>query len=336
MRKSIRRVVAMTFVILLLCSLFPFSCFAVDPVSAATMANALAQAITAYGASNGVSMMYDVTSTDGIGEAMHDLWGQFKADVNDNDVPTYDSLAVTIWSTVFKKVGNNVGINLSSTTVSYMDKFWNWLLSGPAELQKVDDQYYQLSSSQYGPNASDLVVSSYSITSLNGFPVVTLPVSVTRNGHTWEYRGSSYSFFGHKTSTYGYELFFVNTSSSQEVYLYFDGSYDRTIYLNQTDGGYYYNTGVSLSTSESSLIPLSIPVLENIDGNSNLNGKPSGYLGSSSSPSVSTDTSTLGLRGYVGDATADGRVYFPDTDDPDYGPLPYVGPLNYPWQAASS
>ena len=45
-------------VFILSCSV-PLSSLAVDPVSAATMANAFAQAITAYGASQGVSMTFD-------------------------------------------------------------------------------------------------------------------------------------------------------------------------------------------------------------------------------------------------------------------------------------
>ena len=141
--KTVKRISIVLFVILIVMANIPVSALAVDPVSAATMANALAQAITAYGASNGVSMMFDTSSTDGIGEAMHDLWADFKADINDNNVPTYDSFAVTVWSSLFTKVGNNVGISLSDTSVSYLDAFWNWVLSGPAEMTKVDNEYYE-------------------------------------------------------------------------------------------------------------------------------------------------------------------------------------------------
>lgn len=69
--KHIKRISLIFFSVLILVACVPIQAFAVDPVSAATMANAFAQAITAYGASQGVSMTFDVTNTDGIGEGVH-------------------------------------------------------------------------------------------------------------------------------------------------------------------------------------------------------------------------------------------------------------------------
>ena len=163
MRNGFRRLVAAFFVILMLVTLFPFQVFAVDPVSAATMANALAQALTAYGASHGVSMMFDVSNPSGIGEGLHDLWGQFNSDIHENNVPTYDSLAVTLWTNLYTKVRNSVAINVSAENVEYFDQFWNWLLSGPAEMQRVDDQYYEWSVNQNDTVDPIRVLASYGV-----------------------------------------------------------------------------------------------------------------------------------------------------------------------------
>ena len=309
----LKRSLIVAICIILLAVPVSVNCFAVDPVSAATMANALAQAITAYGASNGVSMMFDVSSTDGIGEALHDLWGQFKTDINDNNVPTYDSLAVTIWSTLYKKVGDNVAINLSDTTVSYLDAFWNWLLSGPAEMTKVDNQYYEWTLDQNNTIQPIAVYDNAVLGSLKLYSQISARAwnsnyigNTTNNGYViWVSSGNN-----------AYPGWISNNSNSVGQW-FEDGNLSFSKSLNGPYGDIYYYSGsryVPLSSVDSSLI-------------SGTQSSIQSFIESNTDPIVNND---ILVQPYIGD-TVPQDVYIPDNEDVNYQPLPYVGPLNLPW-----
>lgn len=329
MRKTIRRIVCMTAALLVLLSLAPVPVRAVDPVSAATMANALAQAITAYGASNGVSMMYDVTDTSGIGEGVHDLWDQFKDDINDNDVPTYDSLAVTTWSTIYKKVGNSVAINLSDTVVSYLDRFWNWLLSGPAEMQKVDDQYYQWTLDQNG-NVSPISVLNQSFYLINGYQLYTLPIGTQLSNGTQRQvlvnnnaNVAAFAVLMNPGAGDALTLFLVSLDGTSFEYKFDTDRYWANSSYLATSRWYY---GIASSGNGGSILN-DMPVYPFIDNSI------SSYLGDYNPTGISAVDAGIGIRPYVGAETPE-NVYIPDNDDVNYQPLPYVGPLNIPWQNA--
>lgn len=330
MRKSIRRIVCMTAAILVLFSLVPAPARAVDPVSAATMANALAQAITAYGASQGVSMMYDVTDTNGIGEGVHDLWDQFKTDINDNDVPTYDSLAVTTWSTIYKKVGNSVAINLSDTTVSYLDRFWNWLLSGPAEMTKVDNQYYEWTLNESGKVDAKLVNSITTYT-FNGVEFALLPVSWIANNNTLGIQGSQTSYVvAYQISDAWYIAAISGSSALITGTLNGNPLFDKS--LSRRTG---YNIYYSQNLHSYSVQP-PLPVCDFTGGNSSSTDFAA-YLGMTAAQTITDDmvieNNDISVQPYVGAETPE-NVYLPDNDDVNYQPLPYVGPLDIPWQNA--
>lgn len=323
----VRRLVAAFFVILMLVTLFPFQVFAVDPVSAATMANALAQALTAYGASHGVSMMFDVSNTSGIGEGLHDLWGQFKTSINDNNVPTYDSLAVTLWTDLYTKVRNSVAINVSAENVGYFDQFWNWLLSGPAEMTKVDNQYFEWS---VDPTSGQVLpVPVLSVPDFGNIPVKYLNI------------GDSFAVGGGGTIT-------ITSKSKDAIYYFYqalssdvNGVFVTVCSVSNGTIGCQRENGVAYSQ------PLNLTMKS--DGSetnakmycfgwSNYNQYVADVVSSTkvnipasyNVPAVITQTDAINVRPYVGDAVPQ-NVPIPDTSDPDYSPLPYVGPLGVPW-----
>ena len=328
--------------ILISASIFCFvfanaSCFAhaTDPVSAATMANALAQAITAYGASQGVSMTYDVTNTDGIGEGMHDLWEQFKEDVNDNNIPTYDSFAVTVWSTLYSKVNNHVAINLADTSVSYLDSFWNWLLSGPAEMTKVDNEYYEWSIDSQTGNVLPISVYSYSYLDFNGNTVPTFSTYYfIRDGFKFEYTFSSpVGIYAALNGHYYYFMaIFSNSngvpSSNLVVYNASNNNVVRTesnvLSGNSSYGGSYrYKQLASAYDQE-----LTYYVNTSVFTSSSYD--PTSVFGAYNSNTTSTGESGLSVQPYIGDS-APQNVYIPDNEDVNYAPLPYIGELDIPW-----
>lgn len=322
MRKIYRRLIAGVFAALMLVTLFPFQVFAVDPVSAATMANALAQAITAYGASNGVSMMYDVTSTDGIGKVMHDLWGQFKADIQDNNVPTYDSLAVTLWTNLYTKVRNSVAVNVSAENVGYFDRFWNWLLSGPAQMQKVDNQYFEWTLTQNN------TVNPITVITDAPYPSFTI--------------GDTYRFNYSENSQNRYYDIVINSATDRCYYFFTTTDYALNIVSTASFSGQMslkYTNGTQYSSSAVTGNPYTSPynnlyrfadyLYANTDG---VPYFPTRDAGMAAINAYLQDPyeDVIKVQPYVGD-TVPQNVPIPDTDDPDYAPLPYVGPLGVSW-----
>lgn len=181
MKKHFIRAICILGVLVVLFSCCPLSAFAVDPVSASVIANSFAQAIAAYGASNGVAMTFDVGSTDGIGETVHELWSDFRAGTQDAD--DYDTLAAALFPNLYYKAlsaagtaaeAYSVGVSITSEYAEEFDNFYNWLLSGPAEMVQVDNQYYQFASAQIGSNSISIPL--YSTYGYSGQP---LPFSLS-------------------------------------------------------------------------------------------------------------------------------------------------------------
>lgn len=316
---------------------FPVSSLATDPVSAATMANAMAQAITAYGASQGVSMTFDVTDTDGIGDGVHDLWDQFVEDVNDPNTPTYDSLAVTMWSNLYSKIGNNLGINISASVMPYIDSFWNWLLSGPAEMTKVDNQYFQWSIDQNGTVSPISVISSNglaylpsvisSATQQQVYDAGLFIFSLRENSHDTERHycalESTVYCFRYADNYDDHNIAFVSETHSSVKGAYFNYGNDRyyfagTIDVYVNDNGIYYNyTGLNTNA----IINPDIPYFADLaSGLSYYRGTLDG----------TNPVDEISVQPYIGDAVPQ-DVYIPDTTDVNYDPVDVAIPLDIPW-----
>ena len=124
-KRILNRSICIVFSLIIVLSSFPVSAFALDPVSTITMANAFAQAITAYGASHGVSMIFDVTNTSQIGENVHELWKRFRS--GQQTIDDYMEIAAAIWPSLYNKVVDAgkayVGIRLAAEyTISNITK----------------------------------------------------------------------------------------------------------------------------------------------------------------------------------------------------------------------
>lgn len=352
----------LVFVVLacLVMALVPVSASAVDPVSAAVTANAFAQAVSAYGAAHGVSMSFDVANTDGIGEGVHELWESFLDDLaedEDENLEDYESLPVTIIYTLFKKSsgsgGNNnnddddkVAVAISAATAAAFDKFWNWLLSGPAEMEKVDNQYYEWSLNQDG--------------SVTPIEVVYLPLyeplqyfQYDSSVHSAEelYAASNKLFKDH--GTYVNTTFAACSVTSGNVYAFSISGTGRIVFLSQLnsmqvmsssaslrrsngqvtygsgarydvnttyDSLYYKNINYSSNTIENYYIP----VFASQDDGLNT------YLAYFDDP---TDDRIF-VRPYIGDPEVQ-PITIPNPEDPDYVPAPVEIPLNIPWDPAT-
>lgn len=329
MKKLISRVCCLCCVVLVLAACLPFSAFAVDPVSAGVMANAFAQAIAAYGASNGVAMTFDVTSTNGIGETVHELWKDFREGTQDAD--DYATLAAALFPDLYYKASSvvggvadvyTVGYNISSTYAEEFDNFFDWLLSGPAEMVKVDNQYYQFAQSQVGSSAVPIQV-----TSINTSPFVTVPVlssasNLTTEGLVVASTGSAHLYCG---------------ANRQNIFVcsYVDGGFVYyTCFCSSNSFTAYFKDGsnstrTTSSSSDSGINRASYSVLSS-----------SPYVGLVPSYSSKSDAitafkawnevssfSTVGVKA----STNTGVAQFPDTTDPNYEAVGKQIPSTVPW-----
>lgn len=348
MKRSIYRAICFLFAILVVGMCFPFSAFAVDPVSAGVMANAFAQAIAAYGASNGVAMTFDVASTNGIGEAVHDLWKEFRNGTQDAD--DYATLAAALFPELYYKASAavgaasdvyTVGYNISSTYAEQFDNFYNWLLSGPAEMVQVDNQYYQFSSAQIGSNAIPI-----SVGTVSGFP--GQPFANRVSGLTWESAyNMSFPLYGDTISTRGY---YREYSGHAYCFIYYDTTYylvfacdaesdDTSVqavqYIstsNTYSGGGTWTMNTRDTNTRLYYTRSSLNSLDGVNPDIPLYSSLSSGLLQISSNIISPIIDNIGVKASTNTGVAD----FPDTADPNYDALHRAKeiPSSIPWDDA--
>lgn len=307
----------------------------IDPVSAITLYNGLAQAISAYGASNGISMMFSNNITSNIGSGIHDLWEEFKTDHSELNVPTYDSLAINVWSTLFRKVGNNVGVFIDDTVVPLFNDFWSWLLEQKANLTKNENGAYVF-------NSSDLVP-IYAVPTFYNQPVTYYPYD---SSNLADYYNHSLVLGHNDVDSYSPAI--CSTDTNKSIYCFVDVSHNKFVVVGESltyfreirylDGGSYIAVNSLNSTSiideVTGLFYYSFDNTENYDSfgipvfsdrNTGLNEVLNSIDG--------IGVNSIFLEPTYGDQVLDTPqdIYIPDNDDVNYEPLPFVGPFNIPW-----
>lgn len=319
--KYIKRISLIFVAVLVLACSVPLSSLAVDPVSAATMANAFAQAITAYGASQGVSMTFDVANTDGIGEGVHELWNQYQADMANSSVTVsdYQNLAASAFPTLWIKIGEKIGVNLDAALVGEIDGFWNWLLSGPAEMTKVDNQYFEWTVNSNTGNVDPITVYNTSTYSLDGYSVQyvtdTYYFATSNNAFTLTVPNPSYVYMNHYGSDSN-RIVALSMTSGQYTLYYQSNNWTAYSTNYQINNGWYECTIGSFGNTSASYSNLPV---------SNVLIEPS------ANPTISmVDPFLVGVQPYVGDAVPQ-DVYIPDNNDVNYEPIPAAIPTDITW-----
>ena len=338
--KYVKRYSLIFFAVLLLFAFFPVQALAVDPMSSAMMANAFAQAIAAYGSSQGVAMTFDVASTDGIGEGVHELWKDFRASTNESD--DFDSVASVYQASnpyspqdvnIFGQSMKVVGISLNEDVKPLVDDFWNWLLTGPAEMVKVDNEYYQFSAAQIGANA--VPISVITVSSFFGQP---LPVYDSSSWPSSAFQYTTFDYYGTP-----YTCIIVSRYSNNPVYIFAvdQSSYYEFFAACASSGQFIYETssttppgswsGVSRAIQSPALYTTSVrtvqksysPVL-NVPVYSSTQA---GYDAIADELVGNAPADTIGVRAY----DDDGIAVIPDTNAFDYVDTAPPIPLNIPW-----
>lgn len=337
--KYLKRYSLILFAVIILAASIPVQALAVDPVSAAAISNAFAQAVAAYGASNGVALTFDVADTNGIGEGVHELWKNFREDNLDAD--DYDTLAAALFPHLYYKAASavsdvatayTVGVKITSEFAEEFDNFYNWLLSGPAEMEKVDNQYYEWQQAQTGSAATSIELYGSSVSSINGVTVYN-----TASVHYYnQYYDKLYTFSSpvsvifktpseSTSSTVRVTPFFLSESPVSCSY-YSDGTLSTTHTMSDRFGDLYWWNGASIGVDKSILDPIPLyysSASSSADVLADIFGAPADVSG------IDTESSAIGVHAYRDAASAD----FPDTADPNYDALNRAKdiPLNIPW-----
>lgn len=315
-------------VVLVLISCLPVSAFAVDPVSASVIANSFAQAISAYGASNGVSMVFENADSSNIGENVHELWKSFRdGSVTGDD---WDSLAASLFPSLYYKAevatagalaANFVGMHITSEYAEVFDEFYNWLLSGPAEMVQIDNSYYQWN--------SETPIGVYSVNG-NSLPYFPGPPSASAAIYnaSWHPFTKVFRYFSSSSSSVlccvvgdseRAGIFFVSLLPNQTVQTIYEsnGSYFYdTVYslqgIMEVNGVTFYYRGGWSGLTSNALVPVYSSNLEAI------NALYSGAFEES-----------IYVAPYDGATTAN----FPDTADPNYDAVHRAKdiPIDQPW-----
>lgn len=258
--------------ILIPIALFPVSAFAIDPISSSATFAALADA---YGMSYGVGSVYSVTSSSGVADTFDVLWDDFNSYRSDHNQSTYnldtwldrvkhESDPKPFVSSFTHSSGKFSGFYVDAESARMLDEFWNWLLTGPAEISIVDNQWAW-------DRENDVVISP-EVVDISFFP--ELPVFPSRPsqsdlisfGAYFGRSGSSRYYAGSNIS--GVYYCFVASGSYTLLYGF---SLDETLRLYQchsdstqvnsfgrsgSSGSVYYSSGSFYALTRDSSIPI--------------------------------------------------------------------------------
>lgn len=338
----LKRISIILLVVIFLSSFFAIPVHAVDPVSASVISNAFAQAITAYGASNGVSLTFDGINsgnTSQIGENIHALWSKFRSGQQTAD--DYETIAQAVFPGLYNKVikaggAAVVGINLAEEYMPDIDEFWNWLLSGPAEMVKVDNAYQWNNDPVTG---SITPIQIYFSTTINGVAVAKSSLfTISRNTNfnpDFQFRAAPangqdlYAYQVTKSGTNYFVFFGIDDTVTSIQYRSGQKSTDEFSNWSTPSGISRYQVGnytypyyaYNFNAINDDNIPIAALV--------NNSYAPNEVLGLTDSI-PSTESTGISVQPYIGDAVAR-PVPIPDVTDPDYGPIPWTGDLGIPW-----
>ena len=195
--KSLKRITVVFVSIIFLIALLPVSAFADVVATDETYATGCMPVFQIFGQSHNVEYIFDAETTQENINMLIDLWNQYTT--ADPTAPTLGSMYNQIISEgTYEVTSYNsmqyLAFNISALLNQKLCAFFDWVLSGPAEMTRVDDQYYEWSLNQ---NNTIDPLSVFSNTTLDGYPVVFV------NG--------SYSWTGSRTYTF---------SSSVPCYIY--------------------------------------------------------------------------------------------------------------------
>lgn len=149
---------------------------------AALAGSAVGAMLDAYGMYHGVGTIYSVSSSSGVGDSFTALWDEFNEFQTHNNESTYDILDVyhhmqgvvgsqPVVDSFTHSSGKFSGFYIDQESAAIFDKFWNWLLSGPAEMTVVDNQWAW--------NYDNSVVVSPVVVSSDLFPLIPVTGSTS-------------------------------------------------------------------------------------------------------------------------------------------------------------
>lgn len=268
----LKRIFCVVLAILIPIALFPVSAFAVDPVSSSATFAALADA---YGMSYGVGSVYSVTSSSGVADTFDVLWDDFNSYRSNNNQSTYnldtwldrvkhESDPKPFVSSFTHSSGKFSGFYVDAESARMLDEFWNWLLTGPAEISIVDNQWAW-------DRENDVVISP-EVVDISFFPELpvfpSLPSQSSlissgayfgRSGSYRYYAGSNISgvFYcfvanGSYTLLYGFSL-----DETLRMYQCHSGSTQvNTFGRSGSSGSVYYSSGSFYALNRDSSIPI--------------------------------------------------------------------------------
>ena len=333
--------VSVTIVCLVVC-LVPVQAFAVDPVSY----TALAGALDAYGMAYGIGTVVDVANSSGVDASFSGLWdefsqyqsnngsnydySQFVSDFNENpsiDAFTHSSGKFAAW-------------HIDSESAEIFDQFWNWLLTGPAEMTRVDNEYFQFDSSATGNNAVPIVVYGYG--DFSGQPIYYSSSALSNTVSDFLLANPAYKNGSYIRSYYATPL----NDHNSAVYMFFvpSGNYG-SVYLVSTSS--MYVTKMSRNVNNNSVSSNTAIALNNTDSTTGLRYRADGVSGNPVDevyiPSYTTESAGfLAIASWIQSPVysrsvgvksieEDGISYLPNPYGIDYVPVPLDLVTTVPW-----
>jgi len=311
----------------------PSFSFAIDPVSGAA---ALAGAIDAYGMAYGVGTVYDVSSSSGVSSTFEGLWDEFSSyQSNAGSQFDYDSYIDNYNQNrslygFDHSSGKFAAWSIDAESAEIFDQFWNWLLTGPAEMTRVDNEYFQFSSAQIGDNALPVNI-------LSVLPYT--PISKSSSSRTvlglYGVSNNYYSIYQYNVLSEDVYVFVTTRQSTGNTSIYIVSQYSgvtciasdpyqgytlETSFTDANNPGIYY--GYLDEGIFTSLTNAQVPVFPTAaDGRAAI----ASFL---ADPSAFTDT--IGVM-----ANDDsGIVSLPNPYGLDYVPMPLEIVTNIPWDSS--
>lgn len=329
--RILKRILVFSSVACLVLASLPSLSFAIDPVTGAA---ALAGALDAYGMAYGVGTVYDVSSSSGVSSSFEGLWDEF-SDYQSNSGSQFD------YDSYIANYNQNRSLHgfehssgkfaawyIDTESVEIFDQFWNWLLSGPAEMVRVDNGYFEWSSS------SPVSVYSDESFSFNGHPIFKASQVVLANAYQNRvcYLSEPVYCFYDGSSSYTYSCYFLSASPFTGYYQIDNGNhvnisvssvnYPPFSYVGYSGSAYFSPSMCDPSPSGFTYV---------VPSSGSMADKLSSIFGPvAADATVTTEGDYVNILPYAGASF----VELPDPYSPDYVPAPLDIVTNVPWDSS--
>lgn len=252
--KNLKRIMVFIFVVLLLSTNLPLYASANIVASETEQATACLPVIQIFGQSHNVQYIFDAETTAENISMLLDLWSQYTSEVNNAITMNQMYNQIITDNTYLINEAGYLTFNISANLAGLLTQFWDYVLSGPAQMVQVDNQYAWTPDQTTG-QVSPIPVKVLGSLIINGKELILTDKIVVdiysgSSSNPTHYYTESWKF---NQPVYAYTAFQQPSSSYRNVVILYDIPFSYSLtreYYNGSSNQYF--TGFSSELNSSS------------------------------------------------------------------------------------